>query len=272
MLAVIALAHAEQVRAVKVEAVPLQDPAAAAWQSAPETTLAMIPQTVAYPTNAKPTVSQVRVRALADGQWLAVRVEWADPSKDDVVLVDRFTDAVAVEIPLRDPAQTSPFMGNPGQPVYIAHWKAVWQKDVESGHADVQDAHPNYWADPYPYSTGTFPFPVEESFQGTDARRYFVATSAGNPVASLERRWPVEELHAEGFGSLADHASQDARAWGTWKDGTWSVVVAVPRRAQDVNNPRLSGTVPMAFAAWDGGAGNVGGRKHFFPFVDVVLP
>lgn len=263
-----------EIHALAVDQVPIEDPRAAAWERAPESAVTLLPQSIVYPMLGKASIGGLRVRALLDPRWLGLRLEWADPTGDDKLEVDKFTDAVAVEIPLGDPAQTNPMMGGKDNPVYICHWKAAWQRDVDRGRADVQDYHPGYTADPYPFVSGRFPYEVQESFQSDNARRYFAGTSAGNPVSKLYRRWPVEELHAEGFGSVADHSLQDAQGKGVYRDGKWQVVLALPRQVSDGANPAIpsGGSVLAAFAVWDGGSRNVGGRKHWAPFNKVVLP
>lgn len=264
-----------ELKVAKTAVAPIADPRAALWNSAQETKVALMPQSIVYPLLGKQSVTSLRVRALLDDKWLAVRLEWDDRQRDDKLEVDKFTDAIAIEMPIGDPQKTNPMMGSKEYPVYILHWKAVWQKDVDVGHhADVQEYHPGYWADPYPFVAGRYPYDVSESFQSDNARRYFAATSVGNPIAKLYRQWPVEELHAEGFGSLADHRFQDAQGKGVWENGKWSVVVAVPRQTADQENPSLASgvTSAMAFALWDGSNQNVGGRKHWASFVKVVLP
>jgi DMSO reductase family type II enzyme heme b subunit len=145
---------------------------------------------------------------------------------------------------------------------------------VDRGRADVQDYYPGYWADPYPFVTASHPYDIEEAFQSAAARRYFAGTAAGNPVSKIFRRWPVEELHAEGFGSLADHSMQDARGKGVWQHKKWTVVLALPRRAPDPANPRLrhGTTTHLAFAVWNGRTEDVGGRKQWAPFLKLHLP
>lgn len=263
-----------EIRALSVEQVPVEDPLAQAWERAPETAVTLLPQSVTYPMLGKASVGGLKVRALADGKWLGLRLEWADQTLDEKMEVDKFTDGVAVELPLGDPAKTNPMMGSKENPVYLCHWKAAWQRDVDRGRADVQDYHPGYFADPYPFVAGRYPYDVQESFQSDNARRYFAGTAAGNPVSKIYRRWPVEELHAEGFGSLADHSLQDAQGKGVHKGGMWHVVLALPRQVADGANPALpaGGSVMAAFAVWDGGNQNVGGRKHWAPFTKVVLP
>lgn len=270
----ISLSFAATVTVVRVDQVPDRDPNAPVWQSAAAIEVPLMAQVITYPKNDHATVASVSVRAIADAEWLAVRLEWADPSKDEQVEVDNFTDGVAIEIPLGDSKGANPMMGGKGAPMYIVNWKAVWQHDVEKGHSDVQDYHPGFYTDAYPFATGEYPFPVQESFETSDARRYLVATSAGNPMSVLQRRWPVEELMAEGYGTLASHKTQDARGWGTWKEGTWVVIVLVPRSNDDPQNPSLPDGAKSAlgFALWDGDAQNVGGRKHWSMLTDLVLP
>jgi hypothetical protein len=275
MLSLLAsVAHAATIQAVAVPSVPLGDPGSPDWSRASAVDVPVMAQQVTYPKNPRASVASVSVRALADAQWLALRIEWADPTKDDKVEVDDFTDGVAIELPLGDPATANPMMGQAGAPVFLCNWKAVWQYDVEHGHADVQDYHPGFYADAYPFSEGEWPYPVEEAFETSDARRYLVATNARNPMSQLHRRWPVEELLAEGFGTLASQPLQDARGWGRWADGRWSVVIAVPRVSHDPSNPALGGArkTAVAFAVWEGGARNVGGRKHWGMFNELVLP
>jgi hypothetical protein len=143
-----------EVRATTIGEIPLSDPLSAAWNGTPETSVMLLPQTVAYPNLIKQSVKELRVRALADAQFLAVRLEWNDPSLDEKLEVDKFTDGVAVEVPLGDPDKTNPMMGDPANPVFILHWKAAWQRDVDRGRADVQDYHPGFISDRPPFVSG----------------------------------------------------------------------------------------------------------------------
>jgi hypothetical protein len=260
-------------RAVQVQAAPVDDPADAAWRRAPELTVALMPQTVAHPRAAGLHVQNVRARALVDATWLAVRLEWDDATEDLVIDGDRFSDGVAIQIPLGPAETTNPMMGDPSHPVYIAQWSAAWQRDVDKGRWDVQDRHPGFWSDSYPFAGGDYPYPLEESFQSADARRYLVAISAGNPQSRIHRRFPVEELEARGFGTLTTQRTQDARGRGGWADGKWAVVIAVPRHAEDPLNPALgSGTHAIGVAVWEGTAEDVSGRKQWAPFTQLVIP
>ncbi len=75
----------------------------------------------------------------------------------------------------------------------------------------------------------------------------------------------MENLSAEGFGTLSPLPPhrQTVEGLGIWKNGGWRVVI---RRAlvagtdAEVSFP-LGGTVRVAFAVWDGGAGDRDGKK-----------
>lgn len=261
------------IHVVMVETVPL-DPEHANWGRMMDITVDVLPQQIAFPTLKEAAVKKLNVRALADKQWLGLRLEWEDAGVNDMLETDKFTDGVAVEFPLGDPAKSNPMMGDPQNPVYILHWKAAWQRDIDKGRADVQDLHPGYWADPYPFVAGGHPYPVQESFESANSRRYLPGVAAGNPVSKISRQYPVEELHAEGFGSLADHRFQDARGKGVWANGKWRVVLLLPRESSDPANPKFAAksSTSVALAVWEGKAKNVGGRKHWAPFTTIVMP
>jgi hypothetical protein len=262
-----------ELRAVAVDSAPVDDPAAAEWRRAGELSVVMIQQTVTHPQAPTLNIPAVRVRALVDPSWLVFRIQWDDESQSDVIDTDLFTDAVAVQLPLGPLEKTNPMMGDAAAPVYIAQWMAAWQRDIDHGRWDVQDRHPNFWSDGYPFASGAHPYPIEDSFQSAHARRYLPGVSAGNPVSRLHRRWPVEELEARGFGTVHPQGVQDARGRGVWADGAWSVVIAIPRHPEDPLNPRLpAGDHAVGFAVWEGGASDVGGRKQWAPFTKLVIP
>ncbi|HET7058589.1 MAG TPA: hypothetical protein VFI05_07645, partial [Nitrospiraceae bacterium] len=70
--------------------VPVEDPNAAAWNDVPVSEFPLSPQ-VHWPTRIlEVTAQSVKVRALHDGQQVAILLEYADPSEDP-------DDAAAVE-------------------------------------------------------------------------------------------------------------------------------------------------------------------------------
>ncbi len=190
-------------------------------------------------------------------------MSWDDHSPDGNVDVSRFSDGVAIGFPI-DP-NASPMMGNADGRVQILYWKALWQKDIDAGFQDVQDLHPNYWSDLYWFAEGEFPFPVPEAFSNPESLQWFIAHQAGNPVAAFSRSQPVEELVAEGWGTLTHQPQSATEGKGAWVRDTWAVVFTRPLSTDDpldyAIEPGKSGQIVLA--VWQGHDGNVGGRKHW---------
>jgi DMSO reductase family type II enzyme heme b subunit len=84
---------------------------------------------------------------------------------------------------------------------------------------------------------------------------------------------PVENLMAGGFGTLTlrDGNSQHVSGRGKWEEGKWGVVF---KRAFSGDEGNAKFTVgkftPVSFALWDGGEGDVDGRKAVSPWYYVV--
>lgn len=109
------------VRAVMVKGgVPGVDPSAAAWNTVPVSEFPLSPQVHWAPRIGEVTVQSVKVRALHDGQQLAVMLEYADPSEDP-------DDAAALEFMVGDKmahfAHGQPMAQVEGGPVNIWYWK-----------------------------------------------------------------------------------------------------------------------------------------------------
>lgn len=241
---------------------PIDDPFSATWNSTDSVTVAVQAQAEAMPMLETATITAVQVAALTNGRQIAWRVTWPDAAADHNLDSGRFCDAVALQFPLI--ANATYKMGDRDFPVYIVQWKAIWQKDIDEGFQDVQDLHPNYWTDLYWFAEGGFPYPVPEAFQRPEALDYFVAYRAGNPMADLYRQQPVEELTAEGFGTLTNQPDSASVGRGVWQDGNWSVVFARPLETNDALDYQFKPGARdvVAVAVWDGGVGNVSGRKH----------
>ena len=103
------------------DAGPLMDAGAQYWSKAPAFLVTMLPQTMTTPSNPNPAIKHLKVRAVHNGQWVAVLVEWEDPSLSNRIVVDQFGDQVAVEFPMlyNKDDLPSPMMGNPGKRVDI---------------------------------------------------------------------------------------------------------------------------------------------------------
>lgn len=243
---------------------PILDPNAAFWKTAKEVAVPMLAQTAAAPLHPQPAVKELRVRAVHNGQWLAFRLQWSDPTRDDVVLTDRFADQVAVQLPieLKKDAMPSPMMGNPGGRVNILQWRAAFQRDISEGEPEVKKLFPNALVDVYP----------DQVLRATDARPYTGALGLDNPV-SRPRASPVLDQMAEGWGTMTVKPDQEADGRGEWRDGVWMVVITLPLATGTPNTPRLApgASTLAAFAVWDGGSGERGSRKAWSNWLPLKL-
>lgn len=277
MIAVSSVAGAQEIRA------PYKDlpktffqapnPEDAVWKEISAIAVKLLPQNMTAPGLQVASVGELQTRAIHNGKWLAVWVSWADATRDVNVDTGMATDACAIQFPVGASDKTPPFMGAKGAPVAISHWKAIWQNDVAGKYQDVQDLHPNFWTDMYFFAEGQRPYPVTTSFNSTAARNTLGAVYVNNPIAQLHRKLPVEEAMAEGFGTLTTQPQQDTIGGGSYKDGRWSVVFMRKMSNGDSHDPKLKvgQNTAIAFAVWDGGQKNVGGRKNYAPWVPITL-
>lgn len=252
---------------------PLTDPDAAFWKDAPAIAVPMEAQVFAPPTNPEPAVKDLNVRAAHNGQWLAVLIEWADPVKNDRIVVDQFGDQVAVEMPVAYKVgdAPSPMMGGPGERMNIMQWRAAFQHDVDKANGTdgahrngptIAELYPNAHVDVYP----------DEVLRATDARAYTGAVGVDNPISRPKRSAVLEQM-AEGFGTLTVLPEQHADGKGVWADGRWRVVITHPLAAGNANAPTLRPGAQWlaAFAVWDGGSKEVGARKAWSNWVQLLL-
>lgn len=267
-----------EVVSVAVKEIPFRDVNSQLWSSAPVTRVKMLPQNVIPPHNTHPSIDEVQVRSVHASGWIAFLLEWNDSTRNAIVDADKFVDQVAIQLPLDPKNPQNYMMGNKGGRVHIIHWKAIWQDDIELGYRDVQNAHPNYWVDMYHfheqplYAEGEFPQePYAEQFKTPEELNYMPGLYARNPVSVLNRTEPVEEAMAEGFGTFTTHPRQNARGWGKWENGKWRVIIARPLISDDANDAPLADTTSIAFAVWNGEFQNVGARKHYAPWMHLIV-
>jgi hypothetical protein len=250
-------------------ALPALKPGSRAWKRTEGLHVPLLAQQMIAPQLREANVPSVVARALYNGDQLAVQLEWDDADADQIESTAQFRDSVALMLPL-DPAAGVPpvVMGAAGMPVYILHWKASWQVDHEKGFQDVEKAYPRWFNDVYP----GHPEMVRKGWDEQAARAYSVGLAAGNPMSTRDRTTCVEALVAEGFGTLTTTPQQSAIGRGVHGKNGWTVAIEIPPPAR--GGPRLQpgATVPIAFAVWDGGARQVGGRKHFSNWINLQLP
>lgn len=253
---------ATSVVAVRIgDEVPLTSDGAG-WANAEPIAVALKPQQVAPPFLEAATADEMIVAAVHNERELGVLMRFACDAPQDLPGLGEHSDAVAIQLPLDGNTVPPITMGGPGQPVHIARWSSMWQRDVDAGRSGVETVYPNVVRDVSPETV----LPPES------AVLYSPGLAVGNAMSALERQWPVEEGFAEGFGSLTPLPTQTARAHGRHRDGHWTVVIAVPLDRRPTGDRIARGTsVPIAFALWLGAAGNRGSRKHFGDWVQCRL-
>ncbi len=266
-----------QILSVPVSQIDFDNPKKINFESAPASHIKMLPQNIIAPILKIPSITEITVRSVFNENWIAFQLEWEDPTRNAVVDVDKFTDQVAIQLPLDPHNPPSFMMGNKDGQVHIIHWKAIWQDDIEKGYRDVQTLHPNYWVDMYffvdqpVFAEGELPHePSIQHFQSTEAQRYMPGIFTRNPVSLVNRTTPVEEAMAQGFGTFTTQPKQNANGWGTWQNGRWKVVIVRPLVSDDMNDAPIPAETVIAFAVWDGGSKNVGSRKSYTPWVKLV--
>ncbi|MDE3094867.1 MAG: hypothetical protein KGK07_02565 [Chloroflexota bacterium] len=249
-------AQVVQVRAAP--SVPRDDPFAAFWNNVQPVDVALSAQNITRPMGGG-TVAAVQLRAAHDGKRLYILSEWSDATQDAAIdTTTSFTDAAAVEFPAAGTTRIPSFcMGDPGAGVNIWHWKAAWQRDVDSGFATNRARYANMQVDLYPQDGDT-------TFQ--------TGLAAGNPLSAQKHGSPVENLVAAQFGTLTNADVQDVGGVGRWKDGRWRVLF-VRSLAGAEGSPSFApgGKTNAAFAVWNGSDGQRDGIKSVSQFVDLQI-
>lgn len=251
------------------DSIPL-DPDWGGWKAAPAIDVTLLPQAIVQPWNLTPSVTKITVKAVHNGTGIAFLLNWKDATKNSVMYTDTFRDAVAVMVPLGKSAAIT--MGAPKERVLILHWKADWQEDIDKTFQEVTQLYPNAWTDWYPFVPGEPPYDIT-AWTNPEARRYLTGWVLGNPRSQPDKRTAIEEQIAEGFGTLTTSERQSAAGKGVYANGEWKVVIARPFATGDPNDPGWGPgqSVPVAFAAWDGGKGEIGARKGFSNWITIEI-
>ncbi|MBI5379165.1 MAG: hypothetical protein HZA23_03305 [Nitrospirae bacterium] len=241
------------------------DPNSPEWQKAPATQIPLSAQIVAKPRWWETSVRQVAVRAMTNGKEVALRLEWADKTRDGAAAkTEAFTDAAAVQFAVGKTEIPKPYfcMGQQEQTVNIWHWKAAWEDDLKQW-ASVDHAYPGMFVEYY-YDEASDGKKTEVSAKGNVQGTFYTGAHADNILSKPGMRVSsVEDLSAGGFGTLTTQAKQDVKGKGVYDKGKWAVVfhrTLSTNDAQDIQLPE-KGRVPVAFAVWDGANGERDGQK-----------
>ncbi len=192
---------------------------------------------------------------MQDGKEMAVRLEWIDATKNDVPGPAKFYDACAIQLLSKvEPSLPAPQMGEPGRPVEITYWNAGWQATVDGRGDSIKDIYPNASIDHYPFEAPSLQKGSEAKREM--AARYAPARALGNAMSG-PRQTPVQDLIAEGPGTLTPAKVTTSEGKGRRTETGWSVVIK--RRMPQGVSPQVRSEI--AFAVWEGSQQEVGARK-----------
>jgi mono/diheme cytochrome c family protein len=247
---------------------PLSDDVAAeVWQSAPPIPIVVSPLWWRdYPEPA------LQVAAVHDGRSLAVRLTWQDATRNDgAVRPQDFEDMAAVQLFAGSP---EPFlgMGAGDKPVEVWLWRAGGHTRA-SEYADVDTVYPHMAVDLYPLEQ-----PANGSLGHATNRQppeFLTALAAGNPRSDPSQPFSGGSFQAKGFGTLTmrPRVSQAISAHGQWQNGRWTVVLRRPLEVTPEAGISLGSgdRISIAFALWDGAAGDRNGKKLVSIWHDLQL-
>jgi DMSO reductase family type II enzyme heme b subunit len=240
--------------AITAATVP-NDPLDPAWDDAPEYVAKLLLQDLVEPRLMAPSTASVRVRSISDASKVAFRLEWEDDSENSIAATSEFPDACAVQFPAQyEPTVPAPQMGEPGRPVEVSYWTAAWQRAVDGRGGSLKDSQPHAQIDHYPFEAKSLE--KDPAAQREMAARYAPAVALGN-LLSGPRESPVEDLIAEGPGTLRRAAALTSTGQGKRTPSGWSVVISRPLPT----GFSASAPTQVAFAVWRGDQQEVGAKK-----------
>jgi DMSO reductase family type II enzyme heme b subunit len=185
---------------------PLEDPNAAVWSSAPPATFPMSPQVHWQNRIQEVTVKDVIVRALHDGNQMAVLLEYADPTQDP-------DDAAALEFMVGDKkahfAHGQPMLQVEGGPVNIWFWKNKTDKAVDMSAKGFGTLKPQEHQDVKAkgvYANGTWKIVFSRNLSTGHAEEDVQIT----PGEFISIAFAVWDGRKDGSGELVEKGSQKA--------------------------------------------------------------
>jgi hypothetical protein len=214
----------------------------------------------------------LQVQALHDANSLAIRLGWHDSTRNDqAVRPQDFEDMAAIQLFKGSP---EPFlgMGAADRSVDVWLWRAGWHGNTVA-YADVDTAYPGMAVDLYPFEQpgdSSRPHATERQ-----PREFITARAAGNLRSDPSQPFTGSSLQAKGFGSLTMQplVSQLVSARGEWESGRWTVILRRPLTVSAQAGITLSAgdKLSIAFAIWDGAAGDRNGQKLVSIWHDLHL-
>jgi len=259
-----------EILASRVEELPTH-PDARRWRRAEPVHLHLMPL---WWRSERP--EELTVRALHDGEEIALLLVWTDETNDRTAIrPQNFRDAVAVQFSLTpDP----PFfaMGEKGKFVNIWMWKSERQADMETAFQDLEEVYPNIGIDSYPdFTRSPLEQPQRNALTLESDPTFVTGWGAGNIVSDPHRSSAVEDLSAQGFGTLKarPNIDQTIDAQGVYGMKSYRVMFRRTLSPKGDRSVALTPgtTAPVAFAVWNGSQGDRDGKKSVTIWQDLKI-
>lgn len=235
------------------------------WNNAPTHGSKLILQDLVEPRLMEASTQEVRVQAVTDGNEIAFRIEWIDETQNDLPGPKKFMDGCAVQIPATIEANVpAPQMGEVGKTVQISFWRADWQAIVDGRADEITSIYPNSKPDHYPFNAESLKNNPQAQQEAT--LRYSPARALGN-YRQGPRQQPVEDLIAEGPGTLTPNPNSFSKGKGVRTEKGWAVIITrpLPQGFSKENSAQI------AFAIWEGSHGETGARKMRTGWVNLIM-
>jgi DMSO reductase family type II enzyme heme b subunit len=235
------------------------------WKNAPTHGSKLILQDLVEPRQKEVSTQEIQVQAITDGKEVAFRIEWIDESNNDMAQPHHFVDGCAVQIPLKiSESVPAPQMGEKDKTVQISFWRADWQAIVDGRADEITSIYPNAKPDHYPFQAES----LEKNPQAQKEAelRYSPARAMGNNRQG-PRQQPVEDLIAEGPGTLSPNPQTFSKGKGIRTANGWVVVITRPL-PEGFSKEKPT---QIAFAIWEGSHGETGARKMRTGWVNLIM-
>ncbi len=224
------------------------------------------------------------VRAVYSGSEIGIKLEWEDMTVNaEVIRNTGFADGVAVQFDLSGSAPVFT-MGEENKPVNIWLWKFDKELDMVA-FRDVEEEYALMSVDGYPFEKRHYPFARSSRINLNPDNAvsptlvqdptYLAGWGSGNYLSDPQKETPVEDMNAEGFGTIEPQPkeSQNVQGKGVWKDGMWHVCFVRDLSSADGGDIQFQspGKINIAFAVWDGEAGDRDGQKSVTNWFQLEL-
>ncbi len=236
-----------------------------AWDTAPTHLSKLVLQDLVEPRQMEITTQEVQVKSITNGTEIAFRIEWIDETNNDMAKPHNFIDGCAVQIPVKIMESVpAPQMGETGKTVQMSFWRADWQAIVDGRADEITSIYPNSKPDHYPFNAKSLE--NNPDTQKEVALRYAPARSLGNNRQG-PRQQPVEDLIAEGPGTITPSPQTFSKGKGVRTATGWAVVISRPL-PDGFTKEKPS---QIAFAIWEGSKGETGARKMRTGWINLTM-